>query len=85
MDALLTSANVDAITLFTEDLERSKQFYQEVFGLPIAFEDADSAVFKLENTLINLLKTPAAHEFIEPGVVAGPEAGSRFQFTIGGR
>jgi catechol 2,3-dioxygenase-like lactoylglutathione lyase family enzyme len=82
MDAL-KSASIDAITLFTEDLERSKQFYQEVFGLPIAFEDSDSAVFKLENTLINLLKTPAAHGLIGPAVVAGPAAGSRFQFTIG--
>ncbi len=83
MDALLNQASIDAITLFTEDLEASKQFYSGVFGLPAAFEDADSAVFKLQNTLINLLKTPAAHELIAPAVVAGPEAGSRLQFTIG--
>ena len=74
--------NIDAITLFVEDLERSKQFYQDVFGLPIHYEDANSAVFKFPNTLINLLKTNAAHDLIEPGVVAGPDAGSRFQLTI---
>ncbi len=83
MSALLKSASVGAITLFTEDLERSKLFYQDVFGLPVAFEDENSAVFKFENTVINLLKIPAARELIEPGAVAGPGAGSRFQLTVG--
>jgi lactoylglutathione lyase len=73
---------IDAITLFVEDLERSKSFYQEVFGLSVLFEDESSAVFKFANTLINLLEIPAARELIEPGVVAGPGAGSRFQLTI---
>ena len=27
--------NIDAITLFVEDLERSKLFYQDVFGLSV--------------------------------------------------
>jgi catechol 2,3-dioxygenase-like lactoylglutathione lyase family enzyme len=44
MTALLKSADVGAITLFTEDLERSKRFYQDVFGLPVAFVDESSAV-----------------------------------------
>ncbi len=74
--------SIDAITLFVEDLERSKLFYQDVFGLSVFFEDKNSAVFKFENTLINLLMIPAALELIKPGVVASPEAGSRSQFTI---
>jgi catechol 2,3-dioxygenase-like lactoylglutathione lyase family enzyme len=74
--------SIDAITLFVEDLERSKLFYQDVFGLSVFFEDENSAVFRFENTLINLLKISAARDLIEPGVVASPEAGSRFQFTI---
>jgi lactoylglutathione lyase len=74
--------NIDAITLFVEDLERSKRFYQDVFGLPVVFEDANSAVFKFQNTLINLLVVSAARGLIGPGVVAGPEAGSRFQLTV---
>jgi catechol 2,3-dioxygenase-like lactoylglutathione lyase family enzyme len=73
---------IDAITLFVEDLERSKLFYQDIFGLSVFFEDENSAVFRFENTLINLLKIPAARDLIKPGVVASPEAGSRFQFTI---
>lgn len=62
--------------------ESTKQFYLEVFGLPVVFEDDDSAVFKFGNTLINLLKTTAAGELIEPAAVASREAGSRFVFTI---
>lgn len=82
MSALLKSVSIDAITMFAEDLERSKSFYQDVFGLPVFFEDQNSAVFKFGPTLINLLKIPAARELIEPGTVASPDAGSRFQLTI---
>jgi predicted enzyme related to lactoylglutathione lyase len=74
--------NIEAITLFVEDLERSKLFYQAVFRLSVFFEDENSAVFRFENTLINLLKIPAARDLIAPGVVASAGAGSRFQFTI---
>jgi catechol 2,3-dioxygenase-like lactoylglutathione lyase family enzyme len=73
---------IGAITLFVEDLEAAKQFYAEVFGLPVFFEDDNSAVFKFGNTLVNLLKTTAARELIEPAAVASREAGARFQFTI---
>lgn len=83
MSALLNSTAIDAITLFTEDLERSKRFYQDVFGLPVYFEDENSAVFKLDNTLINLLNTAQAGDLIAPAAVAGREAGARAQFTIG--
>lgn len=73
---------ISAFTLFVEDLDAAKQFYQEVFGLPLAFEDANSAVFNFGNTLINLLQVAAAPELIEPAVVAPREAGSRLQLTI---
>jgi len=74
--------NIFAITLFVEDLQVAKQFYQRVFGLPVEYEDENSAVFKFGNTLINLLKRAAAPELIEPARVAEREAGSRFVFTI---
>lgn len=74
---------ISAITLFVEDLDAAKEFYRQVFGLASAFEDQDSAVFKFGSTLVNLLKATAARELIDPAVVANPEAGSRFQFTIG--
>ena len=71
-----------AITLFTEDLESSKEFYQRAFGLPIDFEDPNSAVFRFGNTLINLLNITQADELITPAKVADRESGARFVFTI---
>ena len=73
---------ISVITLFVEDLDTTKSFYATVFSLPVTFEDDASAVFTFGNTMINLLKATAALELIEPAAVAGPEAGSRMQFTI---
>jgi len=75
--------NVFAITLFVEDPQRSKAFYEKVFEVSVLFEDENSAAFKFDNTIINLLETPAAHELIAPATVGGPDAGARAQFTIG--
>lgn len=76
-------SEIGAITLFVPDVTEAKAFYQKVFGLPVHFEDGNSAVFDFGNTLINLLHDPAATELIEPATVANHEAGSRAQFTIG--
>ena len=73
---------IAAITLFVEDLAAAKQFYRTVFGLPVVFEDPNSAVFKIGDTLINLLKTTSAGELVAPAKVASREAGSRFVFTL---
>jgi lactoylglutathione lyase len=74
--------SVGAITLFVEDRERSKSFYESVFDLAPAYEDESSAAFNFDNMIINLLVLPAARELIDPGTVAGPQTGSRFQLTI---
>ncbi len=74
--------NIFAITLFVEDLETAKQFYQEVFNLPVIFEDNNSCVFQIGQTLINLLKTTEAGALIEPAKVASSESGSRMVFTV---
>jgi catechol 2,3-dioxygenase-like lactoylglutathione lyase family enzyme len=74
--------NVGAITLFVEDLPRSRSFYQDVFGLQVIYEDENSAAFDFGNTIINLLDLPSAGDLIEPGTVAGRAAGSRFQLTV---
>ena len=71
-----------AITLFVEDLQAAKQFYLRVFGLPVDYEDDNSAVFKFGDTLINLLKTSAAQQLVEPAQVASREVGPRSVFTI---
>jgi lactoylglutathione lyase len=74
--------SVGAITLFVEDQQRSKSFYQDVFDLPAIYEDQNAATFRFENMIVNLLRTPAAHELIAPAAVAGGDSGSRFQLTI---
>jgi len=73
---------IATITLFVDDLDASKEFFRNVFGLPVVFEDDDCTVVKFENTLVNLLKAAAGAELLEPAPVASREAGSRFVFTI---
>ena len=73
---------ISAITLFVEDVDVAKRFYQEVFALPIVYEDDNSAVFDFGQILINLLKAAEAPVLIEPAAVARREAGSRFVLTI---
>ncbi len=74
--------SISAITLFVDDLAATRAFYLEVFGLPILFEDEDSAVFRFDNTMINLLKSSAAVSLIDPATVASPGSGSRLQLTL---
>jgi catechol 2,3-dioxygenase-like lactoylglutathione lyase family enzyme len=73
---------ISTTTLFVEDLAATKEWYQKVFGLPVKFEDPESAVFDFGPMQINLLKATAAPELIEPALVASADSGARFQFTI---
>ena len=73
---------IGAVTLFVEDLEAAKAFYQKVFAKNVFFEDDNSAVFKFGDTLINLLKITEADELIAPANVASRKAGARAVFTI---
>jgi catechol 2,3-dioxygenase-like lactoylglutathione lyase family enzyme len=74
--------SVGAITMFVDDPQRSKAFYERVFGAPVVYEDDDAAAFQFENTIVNLLKLPAAVELIEPATVGASDAGARYQLTI---
>jgi catechol 2,3-dioxygenase-like lactoylglutathione lyase family enzyme len=73
---------IAAITLFVEDLAAGRAFYQEVFGLPVVFEDENSAVFRFGETVINLLQVDEAPGLVEPAEVAPADGGVRFQFTL---
>ena len=76
------ATGIKAITLFVDDVQAAKSFYQRVFGLPIVFEDDNSAVFNFGHTLVNLLKATEAPELIAPAAVAPRAAGSRSVLTI---
>ncbi len=71
-----------AITLFAEDLEATRRFYQEVLGLPVVFEDPNSAVFRIGDTLVNLLRGTEADTLIAPARMAARDAGARAVFTL---
>jgi lactoylglutathione lyase len=73
---------ISAITLFTDDLAASRDWYARAFGLAEHYADDDSVVFLFEGTMINLLKTSEASELIEPAAVGGSDAGARAQFTV---
>jgi catechol 2,3-dioxygenase-like lactoylglutathione lyase family enzyme len=73
---------VEVITLFVEDVEAAKAFYQGVFASPIVFQDDVSAVFRLRNVLLNVLHVSQAPEVIAPAAVAKANAGARLLLTI---
>jgi len=74
--------HVDVITLFVDDVSAAKRFYQEIFELPVVFENEDSAVFRSGELTINLLDVAQAPDLIGPATVASRDSGSRFQFTV---
>jgi len=75
-------SKLSAISLFVEDLDATKTFYTSVFSVPVVFEDANSAVVKFDNLLVNLLRASEAATLVEPAAVGGPNAGKRFQISI---
>jgi catechol 2,3-dioxygenase-like lactoylglutathione lyase family enzyme len=74
--------SVGAITLFVDDPKRSKAFYEKVFDATDIYEDENSAAFRFENTIVNLLARREASGLIGPAAVAEPGAGSQLQLTI---
>jgi catechol 2,3-dioxygenase-like lactoylglutathione lyase family enzyme len=73
---------IGAITLFVEDPDRSKSFYQEVFDLQPMFENETDVGFRLEDTFLFLTKSSRAPELIAPAVVGSPGNGPRHVFAI---
>ncbi|WP_433305445.1 VOC family protein [Actinoplanes sp. CA-030573] len=73
---------IEVITIFAEDLAAARAFYEDVFGLEVVWSDEASAVVRLENLMINVLRADRADTLIEPRAVAGAEAGVRLLPTI---
>jgi len=70
-----------AINLIVGDLERSKAFYREVFGLAPRNELEDLALFRLKDTYVALQHDPA-HENAPAGEVLGLAQKGVGQFAI---
>jgi len=73
---------LEVITIFVEDLAATRAFYENVFGLEVVYSDDASAVVRLENFMINILRADRADTLVQPRPVAPPEAGARLLLTI---
>jgi catechol 2,3-dioxygenase-like lactoylglutathione lyase family enzyme len=74
--------DIEVITLFVDDLARSKEFYRSVFRAAVVYEDDASCVLGFANLMVNLLQAANAPELVQPAPVAPEDAGSRFMLTI---
>ena len=55
-DVAAWEKQIGAINLIVGDLESSKAFYQDVFGLALQHEDQDTALFRFTDTYVELPK-----------------------------
>lgn len=79
--ALAFEGNVFAITLVSDDLEASADFYGGLLGLALVYEDDNSAIYKCGETMINLLRANEAEELAAPDGV-GSNSGVRAVYTL---
>ncbi len=75
-------SGVAAITLFVDDLDEAKAFYQNVFGLAAFYEDDNSAVVRFGATMVNLLRVTQADELVSPAPVGSSTSGVRSVMTV---
>ena len=72
---------IAAINLIVGDLERSKTFYREVFGLTLQHEDEKSATFRFQETYVFLQSHPERSD-VPSGEVLGLARSGVGQFAI---
>jgi catechol 2,3-dioxygenase-like lactoylglutathione lyase family enzyme len=72
---------IDCINLIVGDLERSKAFYREVFGLAPLHEEENFAVFRFKNTHVEVRRDPAHHDAPTDEALAWAQKGAG-QFGI---
>ena len=72
---------IGAINLVVGDLERSKSFYQEVFGLPLQHEDDETVMFRFKDTYV-FLQRGAAQRDVPSGDVLSLAQKGVGQFVI---
>lgn len=78
----MTLPGLSLINLFVEDLPAAVAFYRDVLDLELVTEDPHSAMFRLGNTMVNLLTIEAARRQLAPAKVGGPDDGVRVQFAV---
>ncbi|HTO33998.1 MAG TPA: VOC family protein [Pararhizobium sp.] len=73
---------IEVVTLFIDDIDEAKAFYQRVFAPEIVYQDAVSAVLTFGGLMVNLLQATEAPALVTPLPVAPSSAGSRILLTI---
>ena len=73
---------IEVITLFVDDIDDARSFYQAVFTPQIIYEDEVSTVLKFAGTMVNLLKSTEAPGLVAPSTVAQSSSGARILLTI---
>ena len=75
--------SVSAITLFVEDLTRSKEFYARVFDVAPADEEEGTIIFEFDNLFLRLLtRTEAEQEMLGRVPLADPRSGASFELAM---
>lgn len=73
--------NVNAVSLYTVDLDAARRFYSEVLGLEVVHEEpGDVLVLKAGSLFLNLTKARPGQT--DPGEIAGPQSASGFSFNV---
>lgn len=73
---------IEVITLFVDNIDDARSFYQRVFTSEVVYQDAVSAVLKFSGVMVNLLEATQAPQLVEPLAVATPASGVRVLLTI---
>ncbi|MBH0131303.1 VOC family protein [Salinibacterium sp. NK8237] len=74
--------NVEAITVFSDDVPASREFYTKVFAAPILFEDEVSVALRIGAIVINVLARSEAPALIAPEPIAEAGAAASVMLTV---
>jgi catechol 2,3-dioxygenase-like lactoylglutathione lyase family enzyme len=76
------SGGIFAITLLSQDLEQSRDFYQNKLRLKEVFKDDVSSVYQAGTTMINLLSVSEADVLLEPAMYDASKVGTNAVYTL---
>ncbi|MBH0084269.1 VOC family protein [Salinibacterium sp. SWN167] len=74
--------NVEAITVFSDNVPASREFYTRVFAAPILFEDEVSVALRIGAIVINVLARSEAPALIAPEPIAEAGAAASVMLTV---
>lgn len=75
--------SVNVVTLFVEDAQRSRNFYERVFEVAAVDEEEGTVIFKLDNLFLRLLaRGKAEKEMLGQVPVADSGSGASSQLAI---